>query len=727
MFNLFTFIFLTIGLYNGQTFCVETKFSYPNVHRDTSVSDNMFGTVVSDPYRWLEDSKSKETAKFVEDQNAITNEYIKKNTQYKAVSSSFGILYNYTNYGIPSKHGNKYYMTINSGLQNQGIIYSFDSLTDTGKVFLDPNKFSSDGTISLTFTSFSRDGKYCAYGKSVGGSDWITISIIDVETGKELPEILKKIKFSTVDWNKNNKGFFYSYFDKFDGNDEGTETEIPTFQKLYYHKLNTNQSEDIQIFGFPKHPKWLIGTPVVSDSGKEIHIFPAEGTSKTPWFFARFDPEQINGSFDFQPIVPVANAEYHYIESDNKCAYVRTNYEATNFRIVCVDLNNPDPSNWVDVLPENKQWVLTNSIIVNKNNLVIVYMIDVVNIIQIYELDTGKYLFDVDTPIGTISSLDGDKNGTEFFFKFSTLLSPGIIYRYDFSVKPNKVDIFKESTIEGLNMDEFQINQIFYTSKDGTKIPMFFVHRKGLVKNGKNPTLLYAYGGFNINIQPSYSVLGMFFVKNFDGIYAEANIRGGGEYGEEWHKAGMLLNKQNVFDDFAYAGSWLIQNGYTSRDYLTISGRSNGGLLVGASSNQYSEIFGASLASVGVMDMVRFPLFTIGYAWIEEYGDPQNNETMFKYIYNYSPLHNVKDNVSRYPNMLVLTADHDDRVVPAHSYKFISELQYKLGKKFPETPMMIRIDSNSGHGAGKPISKWIEEYTDCVCFLMNSMNYSFHP
>nr|XP_027196598.1 prolyl endopeptidase-like isoform X2 [Dermatophagoides pteronyssinus] len=703
----------------------HTWKSYPDLKRE-NIFYERFGIWTQDPYYWLENSKSKETAKFVHEQNKITSEYIHSNENYDSIKEKFKQLYNTTTYGIPTKYGDKYFVSIRKPEQNQAIIYSLNSLDDEPIEFLDPNKLSQDGTIALKFLSFSNDGKYCAYGTSKGGSDWTIIHIKNVETLEDLPDVLTKIKFSNVAWTNNNDGFFYAYYDEYKGDGEGTETVIPEFQKLYYHRLNTEQKNDIKILGFPEHPKWLVGSILVSEDGHKIHLFPTEGTSNTPWLYAHFDPMNISqSSILFKWIVSKQqiDSEYHYVGDDENCTYVRTNYKAKNFRLVCVDLNNPSRDNWRDIIAESTKAILSNAYIADYDKIVATYMIDVQDKLKVHRLLDGEYLYDIPIEIGSIVAAVSKMKSPEFFFLHSKFLSPGVIYYHDLST--NKTVVYKKSIIDGFNESDYNNTQIFYKSKDGTQVPMFIVSRKNITLDGQNPTWLYAYGGFNINVQPSYNPMAMFFVKYLNGIYASANIRGGGEYGDDWHKQGMLLNKQNVFDDFAAAGDWLIENNFTSREYLTINGRSNGGLLAATSANQRPDIFGSTIAEVGVLDMLKFPLFTIGYAWKEEYGDVIHNRTHFKYVQKYSPLHNVPHNLKQYPNMLVVTADHDDRVVPAHSYKFIAELQYRLGKKLPNTPLMIRIDSNSGHGAGKPVSKWIEEYTDKICFLLNSTPYKY--
>nr|XP_046917518.1 prolyl endopeptidase-like [Dermatophagoides farinae] len=705
----------------------KQQFSYPYVKRE-NIYYERFGVWIRDPYRWLEDSKSTETATFVREQNAITSKYIHSNVNYESIKEKFKQLYNYTSYGIPTKHGDKYFVAIREPEQNQAIIYSLNSLKDEPNIFLNPNDLSSDGTIALKFTAFSRNGKYCAYGISKGGSDWTTVRVKNVDTLNDLEDdVLNKIKFSNIAWTINNDGFFYAYYDKYNGDGEGTDTDIPEYQKLYYHRLNTKQTNDIEIYGFPEHPKWLVGSIIMSEDGNNIHLFPTEGTSNSPWLYAHIDPMAINGSsISFEWIVTEQeiDSEYHYVGDNDNCTYVRTNYKAKNFRLVCINLNNPSRDNWRDIIAESSEAVLSDAFIADHDKIVATYMISVQNKLKVHQLSDGKFLYDIETEIGSIMTAGGKMQSPEFFFRYSTFLSPGIIYHYDLS--NNTKEVYKKSIIAGLDTSDYNTEQIFYNSKDGTSVPMFIVKRKNITLNGQNPTWLYAYGGFNINIQPEYNPMAMFFVKYLNGIYASANIRGGGEFGDDWHKQGMLLNKQNVFDDFAAAGEWLIGNNYTSRNYLTINGRSNGGLLAATSANQHPEIFGSSIAEVGVLDMLKFPLFTIGYAWVEEYGDVIKNSTHFNYVLQYSPLHNIRRNLEQYPNMLVVTADHDDRVVPAHSFKFISQLQYRLGRKLPDTPLMIRIDSNSGHGAGKPVSKWIEEYTDKICFLLNSTPYKYN-
>ncbi|UXI17276.1 hypothetical protein NH340_JMT03219 [Sarcoptes scabiei] len=670
---------------------------------------------IPDPYHWLEDPDHQETKRFVREQNKLTTKYIRRNRDYASIRKSFLSLSNYTSYGIIDKYGDYYYQFRGSLFQDQSILYRQKSLRDFGgkeaEVFIDPNQFSTDGTVALSFVQFSPDFKWCAYGFSKGGSDWVRIKIKNVATKEDLGEELIKVKFSSLAWNKNSEGFFYAFYDEYEGQAQGTDTLVALNQKLYYHRVNTSQEDDQKIFGFPEHPRWLVGSIHISNDGKTIHLFPSEGTSKSMWLVAEFDPNfSRETKFEFNWIVDRFESLYEYLGDDDDCFYIRTDNQAENFRVVCVDRSCPCEKSWQDVLANSDEYVLRDAVIVNQRYLVALYLIDVVDSMKVFNLSTGRFLYEIHTPIGSIAiSSNPYRKSSEFFYKFVTFDKPGIIYRHNLA-KSTKSKIFQQSIIEGLDyeVESFETTQKFYRSKDGTIVPMFLFHRKNLKRDGRRPTWLTAYGGFGISIVPHFSTMALFFAKHLDGVFAVANIRGGGEYGEEWHREGMLLNKQNVFDDFASAAKWLINKRYTSRSKLTIEGGSNGGLLMGVSCNQRPDLFGTAIAKVGVMDMLKFPLFTIGYAWIQEYGDPIRNETQFDYISAYSPLHNVPKATKIYPNLLVMTADHDDRVVPGHSYKFISEVQFRLGWHFPYKPFLIRIDSKSGHGFGKSITKRID-------------------
>ncbi|CAG2115619.1 unnamed protein product, partial [Medioppia subpectinata] len=520
------FVIFIIALNMRQIF---GAFQYPAVKRDDSFSKDYFGTTVKDPYQWLEFPDTDETKRFVTDQNGVTKPYVETNPYRKEITKNFEDLYNYPKYGIPSKKGTKYYYSANSGLQNQNIIYSTESLqsAEEPKLFLDPNLLSSDGTTSLQFTSFSKDGKFCAYGISKGGSDWITIKIKDTETLADLTDELKKIKFSSTSWTHDNLGFFYAQYDEYDGTGEGTDPEPPKNQKLFYHKVGTLQTADIMITKFVDKPDWLIGTPVVSDDGKYVHIFPQEGTSTSAWYYAKL-VTPVTAELTFTAVKDKSDGEYYYVTSDDNLVYLRTNKNALKFRVVRVDLDKPDEANWENIVPEHAISVLNDAVAVANDYLAVVYMRDVVQIIEIHNLNDGRYLWDIDTPIGTVGGLSGDRDGKELFYKMTSFLNPGIIYRYDFNTNPNTISVFKSSVIAGLDTSEFETNQVFYASKDGkVKVPMFLVHRKNIKLDGSNPTLLYAYGGFNINIQPGFDPLGTFFIKHLNGIYAVANIRGG--------------------------------------------------------------------------------------------------------------------------------------------------------------------------------------------------------
>ncbi|KAI1302317.1 Prolyl endopeptidase [Halotydeus destructor] len=696
-------------------------YTYPVVRRDESLVESLHGVEVKDPYRWLEDPDAEETKQFVEAQNGITMPYIESCPDRDRINKRLTALWDFPKFDCPRKRGDKYYFKKNSGLQNQAVMYVQDSLTSEPRVFLDPNTLSSDGTTALSTTSFSEDGKWFAYALSDAGSDWVRIKVKDTATGNDLSETLTKVKFTNISWTHDNLGFFYCRYPQHEDKADGTETVSNENQKVYYHRINTSQDNDVLVVEFPEKPKWMTSCEV-SDCGKYIHVMVREGCHDNAWYYTHL-PQNIDGKFELKPIVEEFSAEYEYVTNEGSLTYIRTNKGAPNYRLVRVDLNKPEQDNWEDIVPENKDDVFDWAHCVNQNVLACCYIRHVANIIELRKLDDGSLIKQLDCPIGTITSFTGKKNQSEIFYYFTSFLTPGTIYHYDLA-KHEVPQVHLEVELEGFDANEFKTEQVFYPSKDGTKIPMFVVHSKNVELDGSNPCLLYAYGGFNISNQPYFSVSRLLFIKNFSGIFALANIRGGGEYGQKWHDGGRLMNKQNCFDDFVAAGEYLIEKKYTSKEKLVIQGGSNGGLLVGACCNQRPDLFAAGIAHVGVMDMLRFHKFTIGYAWMTDYGNPDESEH-FNNLVKISPVHNIPKDVTEYPAMLLLTADHDDRVVPLHSLKFIAELQHQLGAKVKDRPLMIRVDVNAGHGAGKPTAKTIEEITDIYCFIEKSLNIKY--
>jgi prolyl oligopeptidase len=680
------------------------KLQYPEAKKVDQI-DDYHGIKVADPYRWLENSDSPDTKAWIEAQNKLTRAYLDKIPEREKIKRRLIELWNYEKFSTPVKRGNKYFYLRNDGLQNQFVLYVTDSLKDTGRVLLDPNQLSKDGTIALSGFSISDCGKFLAYGLSSGGSDWQEWRIRDVETGKDFPDVIKWVKFSGASWSKDSKGFFYSRYPE---PNEKTKLEETNFnQKLYYHRIGTSQAEDILIYERPDQKRWGFSGYVTED-GKYLIITVSQGTDPRNLIFYK-DLSQPNS--EVVELISEFENDYIFLGNDDTVFYFQTDNNAPRRRIIAIDIQKPEKSNWREIIPQAEE-TISNANIVG-NYLIVSYLKDAYTQTKIYDL-SGKFVREVKYPgIGTASGFGGRRTDKETFYTFTSFAVPPTIYRYD--LETGKSEIFRQARVK-FNLDEIEVKQIFYNSKDGTRVPMFIVHKKGIKLDGNNPTLLYGYGGFNISLTPSFSVSRIVWLE-MGGVFAMPNIRGGGEYGEEWHKAGTKLKKQNVFDDFIAAAEWLIRNGYTSPKKLSISGASNGGLLVGAVLNQRPDLFGAALPAVGVMDMLRFHKFTIGWAWISDYGSPENPEE-FKALYAYSPLHNIKKG-TKYPAVLITTADHDDRVVPAHSFKYAATLQEAQAG---DAPILIRIETRAGHGAGKPTSKAIEEQADIYAFLVKNLN-----
>ncbi|XP_072402029.1 prolyl endopeptidase isoform X1 [Diabrotica undecimpunctata] len=708
-------------------FSRRMSFKYPEPARDESIKDTYFGTEVTDPYRWLEDPDSEETQAYVNAQNAITRPYLESCPHKLEIKKKITQLWNYPKMSTPFLHGTKYYQFRNTGLQDQGIIYTMDKLDDEGKIFLNPNTFSEDGTVALSGTSFSEDGKTFAYGLSSSGSDWVEIKFRNVETGKDHDEILTKVKYSPMAWMHDNIGFFYGGYLHQTGKTDGSETKSSEYQKLYYHRLGTDQSKDVMAVEFDDH-QLRMGAHV-SHCGDYLIVTPIKGCKNNLLYFTKFNSTRtVEGKLELTPIVTSFEADYEYVTNVDTKFYFRTNKNAPNYRIIVIDIENPSEDNWKNLIPEHTKDVLDWAHIVNNNMLVVCYLRDVKNAMSIYDLNTGKKIHDFQLDVGSVSAITAKRYHKEMFYSFCSFLTPNIIYKVTFEDEKIKETLWHETKVGDFNSSLYETQQVFYKSKDGTEIPMFIVNKKGLVRDGSKPCLLYGYGGFNVNLTPAFGVTRLVFINNFDGIFALANIRGGGEYGDTWHNGGRFGNKQNCFDDFQYAAKYLVEQNYTKVNKLTIQGGSNGGLLVAACINQAPHLFGAAICQVGVLDMLRYHKFTIGYAWKSDYGSSEE-EDQFKYLYKYSPLHNIhipQDPSQQYPATLLMTADHDDRVVPLHSLKFIAELQHRAGKSpFQTNPLMIRIETKAGHGAGKPTSKVIDEVTDYLAFISKSLSLKF--
>ncbi len=690
---LLTIIALTLFATN-----LHSQMKYPETKK-VDVTDNYHGTIVADPYRWLEDDNSEETKAWVEAQNKVTFDYLSKIPFREKIKKRFTKLYNYPKYSAPFRAGNKYYFFKNDGLQNQSVMYVMDKLDGEPKVFLDPNKFSEDGTKSLSNYSFSKDGKWFVYGISTGGSDWDEFFVMNALTGEKLKDHLKWIKFSGIAWKGD--GFYYSRYPEPTGSELSQKNQ---YSKVYYHKLGTDQSEDFVVYEDATKPDRGFYAGTTEDERFLIISF-SEGTSNNGFIVKDLSVP----NSQFITIVDDLNNNYGVIDNVEDKLLVLTDYQAPKYRLILIDPKNPLRENWKDVIPENKNVLQSVQIIGEK--LIATYMQDASHHVYLFNLE-GKPEGEIKLPsLGTVG-FSGRRDDNDAFYSFTSFTYPGTIYKFDVSTK--KSELFRQTELD-FDFDNYETKQVFYTSKDGTKIPMFIVHKKGLKLDGNNPTYLYSYGGFNISLLPSFSTSRLIFLEN-GGVFAMPNIRGGGEYGEEWHKAGMLDKKQNVFDDFIAAAEYLINEGYTNPNKLACAGGSNGGLLIGAVINQRPDLFKVALPAVGVMDMLRFHKFTIGYYWVVEYGSSDDPE-QFKFLYAYSPLHNIKDNVN-YPAVLVTTADHDDRVVPAHSFKYIATLQEKYKGK---NPVLIRIETKAGHGAGKPTSKIIEEIADVWSFVFYNL------
>ncbi len=681
---------------------------YPQTRKGNTV-DTYFGNNVEDPYRWLEDDRSAETEAWVKAQNEVTFDYLEQIPFREDLKKRLTELWNYEKISAPSKEGDWIYFSKNDGLQNQSVIYRKKSEDAPAEVFLDPNKFSEDGTTSLGGLSFSEDGKTLAYSISEGGSDWRKIIIMDAETREIKEDTLIDVKFGGISW-RGNEGLYYSSYDK----PEGSELSAKTDQhKLYYHKLGTPQSQDQLIFGGTPEQKHRYVGGSVSDDNRYLFISANTSTSGGKLFM--MDLSKANPTID--TIVGHEKNESYVLDNRGSKLFIVTDLNAPNRRIVTVDAANPSPENWKDLIPETEN-VLSPS--TGGDYIFAKYMKDAVSNVKQYDYE-GKLIREVELPgVGTVGGFGGEKEEKDLYYNFTNYVTPGSIYKYN--VESGVSELYNTPKVD-FNPDDFTSEQVFYTSKDGTKVPMIITYKKGIERNGKNPTILYGYGGFNISLTPSFSIANAVWMEQ-GGIYAVPNLRGGGEYGKDWHDAGTKLQKQNVFDDFIAAAEYLIENDYTSSDYLAIRGGSNGGLLVGATMTQRPDLMQVALPAVGVLDMLRYHTFTAGAGWAYDYGTAEESEEMFRYLKGYSPVHNVKAGVE-YPATLITTGDHDDRVVPAHSFKFAAELQDKQAGD--DAPVLIRIETNAGHGAGTPVSKTIEQYADIFGFTLYNMGFESLP
>ncbi|HEX8441197.1 prolyl oligopeptidase family serine peptidase [Archangium sp.] len=687
---------------SSQESTASARPTYPVARKD-DVVENYHGTQVADPYRWLEDPDSPESRQWIESQNQLAFGHLEKIPVRARIKQRMTELWDYEKYSVPWREGSRYFFSRNNGLQSQYVLYTADSLDAEPRVLLDPNTLSTDGTVALSGTAISQDGNLLAYGVASAGSDWMEFRVRDVRTGKDLPDIIKWVKFSGASWTRDGKGFFYSRYDEPKAAEALRGANY--YQKLYFHKLGTPQAEDVLVYERKDQKEWGFGGSV-TDDGRYLLINVTHGTEQKNLVFYKDlkDPKA-----KVVELIKDWDAEYSYVGNDGSLFWFQTDLDAPRGRVVAIDLRKPERKSWKEIIPQGEETLSSVSFI--NDQLLVNVMKDAHSQVRLYSRE-GKLAGELPLPgLGTVYGLGGKREDTETFYAYTSYTSPTTIYRYD--LKKGQSQVFKAPTVK-FDPSQYETTQVFYTSKDGTRVPMFLSHKKGLKLDGTNPTLLYGYGGFNAPMTPSFSVANLVWMEQ-GGVYAVANLRGGGEYGREWHQAGTKLRKQNVFDDFISAADWLIAHKYTATPRLGIIGRSNGGLLVGAAVTQRPDLFGVALPGVGVMDMLRFHKFTIGWAWTSDYGSSENPEE-FKALYAYSPLHNLKP--ARYPAMLVHTADHDDRVVPGHSFKFTAAAQ---AAQLGEAPVLIRIETKAGHGAGKPTGKIIEEYTDLWAFSLNQM------
>jgi prolyl oligopeptidase len=684
------------------------QLSYPE-SRKVNHKDNYHGTTVADPYRWLEEADSRETAAWVEAQNLLTFSYLESIPERAYIRQRLTELWDYPRHDTPFKEGGHYFFFKNDGLQNQSVLYKQASLDAEPEILLDPNTLSEDGTVALGGYAFSDDGNLMAYGTATSGSDWREYHVRDVNTGRDFDDHLRWIKFSSASWTRDNKGFFYSRYPE---PTEGAALQgVNLDQKVYYHTVGTPQSEDRLIYERPDRAEWGFGVSVTDDGRFAImDVWHGTDERNRVYYMDLGDPMQPSVEGEVVQLLDDFDATYSFIDNDGPVFYFRTDAEAPSYRVIAIDIERPDRPNWRTVIPEGDD-VLQDVTVIN-GQFVASYLHNAHSQVLFYSME-GDLLGDLVLPtVGTVGSLTGERDDSETFYSFTSYLYPTTIFHYDFTTA--KASVFHAPEVN-FDTDGYVTRQYFYRTKDGTAIPMFLTHARDIELDGTNPTYMTGYGGFNISRTPRFSISNLVWLE-MGGVYAVANLRGGGEYGDAWHKAGMKGNKQNVFDDFTAAAEFLIDQGYTSPEKLSIGGASNGGLLIGAVLNQRPDLFGAALPAVGVMDMLRFHKFTIGWAWVSDYGSSEDPED-FDYLYEYSPYHNLKPG-TEYPATMVTTADHDDRVVPGHSFKYAARLQeVQQGS----APTLIRIQTKAGHGSGKPTAMVIEEQADRWAFIVKNL------
>lgn len=684
------------------------NFEYP-VSKPVDQVDEVHGVKIPDPYRWLEDVDSADTKAWVQAQNKTTFDFLAHLPNRDSIKQRLMELQNYPRYSLPFKSGGRYFYTYNAGLQNQSPLYVKDTLTAEGRVVIDPNTMSKDGTVALAVTAPSDDGKWLGYGIARAGSDWNEFRVRNLATGEDTNDVINWVKFSALSWTNDSAGFFYSRYPEPRREGNQVFSDLAN-QKIYYHRLGTSQADDVLVYERPDEPKWGLGGGVTED-GRYLLIYVSQGTDPRNrlYYLDLQDPKKPAVQGEVVRLIDVLEANYTVIGNEGTTLFVQTDLDAPRNKIIAIDLAKPERANWKTLIAETKDVIQSSSYIGGK--LVVRYMQDAKSVLALFAKD-GSSLGQIALPgIGNVGSISGREHENEMFFSFTSFTYPTTNFRVDLST--GKVELFQAPKVS-FDPTVYETKQVFYTSKDGTRVPMFITHRKGLKLDGSNPTLLYAYGGFDISLLPTFSTSNLAWME-LGGIYAVANLRGGGEYGREWHLAGTKLQKQNVFDDFIAAGDYLVKEHYTSHEKLVISGGSNGGLLIGAVVNQRPDLAKVAFPAVGVMDMTRFQKFTIGWAWASDYGSVDDSAEMAAYLKGYSPVHNVKPGV-RYPAIMVTTGDHDDRVHPGHSFKYAAALQ--AANPHNPLPMFIRIETNAGHGAGKPIAKQIEETADKFAFAL---------
>ncbi|KAL6882638.1 hypothetical protein ACP4OV_011328 [Aristida adscensionis] len=720
---------------------------YPPARRDDGIVDDYHGVRVPDPYRWMEELDSDEVKQFVEAQAAVTDAVLSTCDHRGRLRGRLTALFDHPRFRAPFKRGASYFYFHNPGLQPHAALYVQHGLGGEAEVLLDPNTFSADATVSLAMVGVSDGGEHLAYGTSASGSDWVTIRVMRVRGRQLLPDEISWVKFSRIAWTRDGLGFFYSRFPAprdAGSQDSGIKTDINLNHEVYYHFLGTDQSQDVLCWRDPDHPKYIY-TPQVTEDGKYVILSVAESSEPVnKLYYCDLSAlsnglEGLKGSHGMLPFVKLVDkfeAYYGLIANDDTEFTFLTNKDAPRYKLSRVDVNAPQ--SWTDVLPEDEKAVLESACAVHGDKLLVNYLSDVKYVLQMRSLVTGELLHDIPIDIGTVNGISGRRVDSEVFIEFASFLTPGIIYRCDVSADIPEMNVYREISVPGFDRSEFEAKQVFYPSKDGTKIPMFIVSKKNIKLDGSHPALLFGYGGFGVNITPHFSVARVVLMRNLGFVSCIANIRGGGEYGEEWHKAGSLANKQNCFDDFIAAGEFLVSAGYTNTTRLCIEGGSNGGLLVAACMNQRPDLFGCALAHVGVMDMLRFHKFTIGRAWTCDFGCSDKEEE-FHWLIKYSPLHNVRRPWEKkggdgfgwrqYPPIMLLTADHDDRVVPSHTLKFLATMQHALGageEGSPQTnPVVARIERKSGHGCGRSTQRIIDEAADRYAFAAKMMGVAW--